>query len=69
MSNAQENKTVCSKSMNLAMLGNGSCMKALAVQPKWPPCDTKQQYEFALGKLNGVFVAHTPRDTLFVRER
>jgi len=61
---------VCSKSVNLAMLGSGSCMKALAgaVQPKSPPCGTRQQYYFALGKLTGVFLAHTPRDTPFVRE-
>jgi len=66
----QKTKTVCSKSMNLAMLGSGSCMNALAgaVQPKWPPCGTKEQQEFALSKLNGVFLAHTPRDTPFVHD-
>lgn len=56
--------------MNLAMLGSGSCMKALAgaVQPKWPPCGTKQQCEFALGNPKGAFLAHKPADTPFVRE-
>lgn len=62
--------TFCSKSLNLAMLGSGSCMKALAgaMQPKSPPCGTKQQNKFALRKLTSVFLAHTPRDTPFVRE-
>lgn len=52
MRNAHNGEQILFRCIYLATLGSGSCMKALAgaVQPKSPPCGTKQQYCLCLGQ-------------------